>query len=123
MLFIALKNVPETILALDKSDATAAVSDCGLCSPIIPVFTPRARSLADYLLKRGHAVSPLTQPVVKRPRIRMSIHVSNTEEEIDSFINELLAWAKRQQSVFSLTGSASGSEGVGESYAEARARL
>lgn len=122
-LFIALRNVPETILALNKSDATVAVSDRGLFSPVIPVFTPCAGRLANYLLQRGYAVSPMTYPVVKRPRIRVIIHAGNTEEEIDSFTNELLAWAERQESVFSPIGSASGSAGVGESYAEARARL
>lgn len=92
-------------------------------SPIVPVYTPLARNLADYLLERGYAVSPLTYPVVKIPRIRISIHVSNTEQQIDSFINELLAWVELQQSVFSHTGSASSDAGAGEWGVEAKARL
>ncbi|KAG8216602.1 8-amino-7-oxononanoate synthase [Butyriboletus roseoflavus] len=122
-LFIALRSVPETILALSGSGATVSVSDHGLCSPVIPIFTPYAARLADYLLQRGYAVSPITFPVVKRPRIRVIIHAGNTVEEIDSFIDELLTWAGRRQSVFSLTKIVSGSAGMGESYAEARARL
>lgn len=122
-LFVSLRNVPETILALSKSDTALAVADRALCSPVIPVFTPHARRLADYLLQREYAVTPITYPLVTRPRIRVIIHAGNTEEEIDSFINELLAWAERQGCVFAPTGSASGSAGVRESYAEARARL
>ncbi|KAF8438893.1 8-amino-7-oxononanoate synthase [Boletus edulis BED1] len=123
-LFISLKNVPETILAIDVSDAAVAVSEsCTLFSPIIPVYTPRARSLADYLLERGYAVSPLTYPVVRRPRIRISIHASNTEEQIDAFVNELLAWAERQERVFPLAGNTNSNAEVGKSSAEERAKL
>ncbi|KAH0834998.1 pyridoxal phosphate-dependent transferase [Lanmaoa asiatica] len=122
-LLVALRNVPGAILALNKYDATAAVSDRGLCSPVIPMFTPCAGQLADYLLQRGHAVSPITYPAVRRPRIRVIIHAGNTEEEIDSFINELLTWAERQVCVFPPTGSTSSSAGAGEASVEARARL
>ena len=66
----------------------------------------------------------MTYPVVEkeRPRIRVIIHARNTKEEIDSFINELLAWAKRQERVSSPTRSVSGSVGAGK-YVEARAKL
>lgn len=122
-LFIALRNVPETVLALSNSDATLAVSERGLCSPVIPVFTPHAARLGEYLLQRGYAVTPMTYPVVKQPRIRVIIHARNTEVEIDAFVNQLLAWAERQECVFVPTGSAGGSASVGESYTEVRARL
>lgn len=117
--------MPEAVLALSKSDTALAVSDRTLCSPVIPVFTARAGRLADYLLQRGYAVTPMTYPVVNRPRIRVIIHAGNTEEEINSFTNELLGWAERQECAFTPTGSASGRTGVsvGEPYAEARARL
>lgn len=117
-MFTALKHVPETILALDKSDAIVVIPDHGLCSPIIPVFTPKASELAEHLLQRGYGVSPLTYPVVKRPRIRVIIHAMNTEEQIDSFINELLVWAKRQETVY-----VGGSAGAGGSSVVARAKL
>lgn len=110
---VALKNIPESILALDDSDAMAVESAHGLYSPIIPVFTPRASSLAEHLLKKGYNASPLTYPVVRRPRIRVVIHAVNTEEQIDAFTDELVAWAK---SVSSSSKSAGGSKG-GESYA------
>ncbi|KAI9455314.1 8-amino-7-oxononanoate synthase [Boletus coccyginus] len=125
-LSISLRNVPQTVLALDKPEATAVVSDRDLCSPIIPVFTPWAKRLADYLLRRGYPVVPITYPVVEkeRPRIRVIIHAGNTEEEIDSFIYELLTWAERQRRVSSSIGSTtSSSMGAGASRAEARAKL
>lgn len=120
-LFNALKDVPETVLAVDKFDATVAVFGRTLFSPIIPVYTSRARSLADYLLERGYAVSPLTYPVVKMPRIRISIHASNTEAQIDSLIKELLAWAEPQRGV--LLTARNVNAGAGETGVEARARL
>jgi len=123
---MSFRNVPETILALDNPDATVVISDRDLCSPIIPVFTPWARRLADYLLQRGYPVVPMTYPVVakERPRIRVIIHAGNTEVEIDSFIYELLTWAERQGRVSPSIGIAtSGSVGAGASHAEARAKL
>ncbi|KAI9455313.1 PLP-dependent transferase [Boletus coccyginus] len=124
-LSISLRNVPHTVLALDKPVATAVVSDRDLCSPIIPVFTPWARKLADYLLQRGYPVVPMTYPIVERDRsrIRVIIHAGNTEEDIDSFTSELLTWAEQQKSVSSIIGLASGSAGAGALYAQARSKL
>jgi len=100
---MSLRNVPENIPALDNSETTVAASDRGLCSQIIPVFTPWAKKLADYLLQMGYPVVPMTYPVVEeRPRIRVVIYARNMEEEIDSFTRELLAAS-------SAIGSASGS--------------
>ena len=122
-LFTSLKNVPETILAVDKHDTTAAFSDPGLCSPVIPVFSLGARRLADYLIEKGYAATAVSYSAVKRSRIRITIHAGNKEEEIDSFINELLAWTEQQGRVSLTTGSAIGSEGVGLPYSVASAKL
>lgn len=110
---IALRNIPAAILTLDKSDATNEVPDHALYSPIIPVFTPRVEKLADHLLQKGYAVTPITYPFVKQPRIRVIIHARNTEEEIDAFINELLTWAEGQMCESASTGGANGSTGGG----------
>jgi 8-amino-7-oxononanoate synthase len=66
----------------------------------------------------------MTYPVVEkeRPRIRVIIHARNTQEEIDSFANELLAWAERQERASLPIRSASSSVAAGK-YAEARAKL
>ncbi|KAG9311546.1 8-amino-7-oxononanoate synthase [Chiua virens] len=96
-LFIALRKVPETILTLgampDVMDASISSCDRGLCSPIIPVFTPHARRLTDYLLQRGYAAAAVTYPIVRQPRIRVTVHAGNTEEEIDALVNHIVAWA------------------------------
>ena len=75
------------------------------------------------MLEKGYAVSALTYPVVKRPRIRLSIHASNTEEQIDALVNELLAWARQQEMLSPSTGSASSNAGVKELSMEVKARL
>ncbi|KAF9240438.1 8-amino-7-oxononanoate synthase [Melanogaster broomeanus] len=90
----ALKGIPGGILSVDNSPSR--IHDSSLCSPIIPIFTPLVRNLADYLLKKGYAVRPITHPIVKRPRIRMIIHARNTEEDIDSFVNALVQWTTTQ---------------------------
>ncbi|KAF8137119.1 8-amino-7-oxononanoate synthase [Boletus edulis] len=122
-LFIALKHIPDTILAVDEPDASTAPSDRDLCSPIIPVLTPYAKRLGEYLLQRGYAVTPLPYPIVKSSRIRVTIHTGNTEEEIDSFIGALVAWAKRQERVSVRSESITRSAGAGGSYAQAKAKL
>lgn len=104
---------------LKKSDAAVRATDPALCSPIIPVFTPHAGKLADYLLEKGYAVTPMTYPVVKNPRIRITIHAGNTEKEIDALMDELLTWAMQQQ----LTSSIRGSEGADQLDEKAKASL
>ncbi|KAF9220819.1 8-amino-7-oxononanoate synthase [Gyrodon lividus] len=92
-----LKRIPDGILTVDNLFATVGDShDIGFCSPIIPVFTPHAGSLSDYLKERGYAAVAITYPVVKKPRVRVSIHVRSTEADIDFFVNTLMQWAIRQ---------------------------
>ncbi|KAF8838388.1 8-amino-7-oxononanoate synthase [Paxillus ammoniavirescens] len=115
----ALKRVPDGILCVDKS--TAETHDHGLLSPIIPIFTPRASNLTDYLLKKGYGATAMTLPVVKRPRIRMIVHARNTEGDIDTFVNTLLQWATRQgQSVGPFVMRSVSSD---NQYVETKARL
>ncbi|KAF9220837.1 8-amino-7-oxononanoate synthase [Gyrodon lividus] len=121
-LFNALKRVPEGLLSVDNLFATVADShDSGLCSPIIPIFTPLAKSLADYLVEKGYAAVAITYPVVKRPRVRLTLHVCSTEKDIDSFINALVQWATKQgqDSVPSLVRRV----GSDNRFVEAKARL
>ncbi|KAF8841080.1 8-amino-7-oxononanoate synthase [Paxillus ammoniavirescens] len=93
----AMEGIPKHILSLeDTHSMTTGVHGSGLYSPVIPIFTPLAQNLADYLLGKGYGVSAMTFPVVNRPRIRMIIHARNTEYDIDSFLNELMQWAARQ---------------------------
>ncbi|KAF9229889.1 8-amino-7-oxononanoate synthase, partial [Melanogaster broomeanus] len=54
----ASKCIPGGILSVDNSPSRTH----GLYSPIIAIFTPRVRNLADYLVKKGYAVTPFTLP-------------------------------------------------------------
>ncbi|KAF9230684.1 8-amino-7-oxononanoate synthase [Melanogaster broomeanus] len=90
----ALEGVPGGLLSVDNS--LSRTHDSGLCSPIIAILTPLAQNLTDHLQKKGYRVTPITYPLVKRSRIRMTIHTHNTEEDIDSFVNELLRWTVMQ---------------------------
>ena len=107
---------------MDNPEDMVILARNGVCSPIIPVSTPQVKKLADYLRERGYAVTALPAPIAKTSRIRVSIHAGNTEEEIDAFANELLAWAERQRAPL-YKGGAIGSARVGESFVEARAKL
>ncbi|EIW78133.1 8-amino-7-oxononanoate synthase [Coniophora puteana RWD-64-598 SS2] len=89
----ALKDIPDDILAVDDSP-NAHVGE--LYSPIIPVFVTKAQELAAFLIERGYAPTPLTFPVVRRPRIRTLMHGGNTKDEIDGFIACLREWALAQ---------------------------
>jgi 8-amino-7-oxononanoate synthase len=93
----AMKRIPNHILSLEDSPSiTTGVHGSGLYSPVIPIFTPLAQSLAGHLLEKGYGVTAMTFPVVNRPRIRMIVHARNTEDDIDLFVNELVQWAARQ---------------------------
>ncbi|KAF9244940.1 8-amino-7-oxononanoate synthase [Melanogaster broomeanus] len=116
----ALKCIPGEILSVDNSPSKT--HDSGLCSPIIGISTPLVRNLADFLLKKGYAVTPFTHPIVRRPKIRVVIHAHNTEEEIDSFVNALVQWStmQGQDGVPAVVGSGMGAD---RQYMKGRARL
>ncbi|KAF9240439.1 8-amino-7-oxononanoate synthase [Melanogaster broomeanus] len=116
----ALKYIPGGILSVDNSPSRT--HDSGLCSPIIAIFTPHAQNLADYLLNKGYGVTPMTYPIVKRPRIRMIIHARNTEEDIDSFVNLLVQWTMKQGQD-AVSPVVRRSVGADTQYMKARARL
>ncbi|KIK74733.1 hypothetical protein PAXRUDRAFT_835909 [Paxillus rubicundulus Ve08.2h10] len=96
-LFSALKHIPEGILSVEHlSLETGIRRDLGLSSPIIPIYTPLARDLSDYLGTKGYGASTITYSVVKKPLVPMSVHVSNKEADINSFIDAVVAWATKQ---------------------------
>ncbi|KAF8841560.1 8-amino-7-oxononanoate synthase [Paxillus ammoniavirescens] len=96
-LLSALKRIPDGILSVENlSSNTVVTRDLGLCSPIIPIYTPLANSLSDYLKLKGYSATATMYPIVKIPRVRMSVHVSNKEEDIDSFIDIIVEWGTKQ---------------------------
>ncbi|KAF8838386.1 8-amino-7-oxononanoate synthase [Paxillus ammoniavirescens] len=110
-LLSALKHIPEGILSVEHlSLETGVRRDLGLYSPVIPIYTPLAGSLSNYLLEKGYSASAITHRAVKKPMVRMSVHVSNKEADIDSFIETVVQWATKhaQDGVRSVGHSESG---------------
>ncbi|KAJ2998010.1 hypothetical protein NUW58_g462 [Xylaria curta] len=54
-------------------------------SPIIPLFTNRPKSLAQYCQTSGFMVRPIVAPTVPQgqERVRICVHASNTIEQVD----------------------------------------
>ncbi|KAK2068055.1 hypothetical protein P8C59_002727 [Phyllachora maydis] len=68
-------------------------------SPIIPVLTPRARSLARYCQERGYLVRAIVAPTVPagQERIRICVHAGNTEEQVDGLGKVIAGWIGEQK--------------------------
>ncbi|KAG6302092.1 hypothetical protein E4U45_002971 [Claviceps purpurea] len=88
-------------------------------SPIVPLFSDRARSLARYCQGRGFMVRAIVAPTVKKgtDRVRLCLHAGNTEDEVrglclavESWLREELgdveAWAVRMPSGGVVNGEA-----------------
>ncbi|KAJ6440662.1 aminotransferase [Purpureocillium lavendulum] len=81
-------------------------------SPIIPLFTSEARSLAQFCQERGFMVRPIVAPTVPAgsDRVRMCLHAGNTVEEVELFCKAVEGWVRRQQDT--AMGSCSGPEAI-----------
>lgn len=75
-----------------------AASPCSQWSPILPVFTARARSLAAFCRSRGFLVRPIVAPTVPlgTDRVRICVHAGNTFEECDGLVRVIEAWVQGQ---------------------------
>lgn len=64
-------------------------------SPIIPLFTPHPRSLAQFCQARGYTVRPIVAPTVPKgyERVRICLHASNTEAQIEGLLGVVENWA------------------------------
>ncbi|KUI58466.1 Putative 8-amino-7-oxononanoate synthase [Cytospora mali] len=67
-------------------------------SPIIPVLTRRARSLARFCQERGFMVRPVVSPTVPegKERIRVCLHAENTAKEIMGLGKAIEVWIEDQ---------------------------
>lgn len=63
-------------------------------SPIIALFTPLPRELAQYCQQVGFVVRPVVPPTVPHgtERVRVCLHAGNTEEQVDNFIETVKRW-------------------------------
>lgn len=67
-------------------------------SPILPVFTGRARSLAEHCQRKGYMVRAIVAPTVPRgtDRVRICLHAGNTVEECDGLCDAIEEWVSTQ---------------------------
>lgn len=76
-------------------------------SPIIPIFTRQARSLAAHCQNRGYMVRAIMAPTVPQgtERVRICLHAGNTMEECEGLCKAIEEWsfgqleAQRQQTL------------------------
>ncbi|KAL7931902.1 PLP-dependent transferase [Trichoderma chlorosporum] len=63
-------------------------------SPILPLLTSRARSLAQYCQEKGFMVRPIVAPTVPagEDRVRVCLHAGNTVEEVEGLCNAVEEW-------------------------------
>ena len=63
-------------------------------SPIVPLFTARARSLAAHCQRRGFMVRPIVAPTVPAgtDRVRLCLHAGNTMEEVQGLCRAIEEW-------------------------------
>ncbi|UNI15990.1 8-amino-7-oxononanoate synthase [Purpureocillium takamizusanense] len=67
-------------------------------SPIVPLFTSKARSLGQHCQERGFMVRPIVAPTVPAgtDRVRLCLHAGNTVEEVELLCNAVEAWVRQQ---------------------------
>ncbi|PBK64073.1 aminotransferase [Armillaria solidipes] len=89
-LCLALKGIPESILAMCAADR----SKDSLVSPIFPLLMNQSLELAEYINSKGYVAQAIPFPVVPKGQehIRVVIHAENTLCDIDTFIAILLDW-------------------------------
>lgn len=70
------------------------------CSPIIPIFTAKARSLAAFCRNKGYMVRPIVAPTVPlgTDRVRICLHAGNTMEECEGLCEAIEAWVRERNS-------------------------
>ena len=68
-------------------------------SPIVPLFTLHARSLAQHCQQKGFMVRPVVPPTVPRgqDRVRLCLHAGNTFEQVRGLCKEIEAWVCQQR--------------------------
>ncbi|KAG6095680.1 hypothetical protein E4U30_002156 [Claviceps sp. LM220 group G6] len=67
-------------------------------SPIVPLFSDRARSLARYCQERGFVVRAIVAPTVKKgtDRVRLCLHAGNTEDEVRRLCLAVESWLREE---------------------------
>jgi 8-amino-7-oxononanoate synthase len=68
-------------------------------SPILALFTPFPRDLAQYCHKFGFVVRPVVPPTVPKgtERVRVCLHAGNNEEQVDNFVRTVEGWIESKK--------------------------
>lgn len=63
-------------------------------SPIIPLFTSKARDLATHCQNRGFMLRPIVFPTVPKgtDRVRLCLHAGNTIDEVTALVRVIGEW-------------------------------
>lgn len=94
-----VRHVRARLSALDSRVATTGSPSSS--SPILPVFTSQARSLAAFCRGKGYMVRPIVAPTVPpgTDRVRVCLHAGNTLEECEGLCEAIEAWVRGQLQV------------------------
>lgn len=68
-------------------------------SPIIPIFSCKARSLAHYVQKRGLMIRPIVAPTVPvgTDRLRLCLHSGNSPQDVNLLCKVVESWVSEQK--------------------------
>ncbi|KAJ7431179.1 pyridoxal phosphate-dependent transferase [Mycena galericulata] len=115
---LALSDVPRELICLPLhlyrpiSHDICTTPATTLPTPIIPLLTPRAVSLRDFLDSRGICTLAVGYPIVPKDkaRLRLCVNADKTKEDVREFIRALLDWVQEQMIVGGKTVGGSGSK-------------
>ena len=67
-------------------------------APILPLLTPRARSLAQHCQDRGLMVRPIVAPTVPegKERVRICLHAGNSSTHVEELAAAVEEWVRLQ---------------------------
>lgn len=67
-------------------------------SPILPLFTTKARDLAAHCQRHGFMLRPIVFPTVPKgtDRVRLCLHAGNTMEEVTGLVRVISEWLALQ---------------------------
>lgn len=85
----------------DPTGSVISLKSRACQSPIIPVFTGRAKSLAQFCQGHGFMVRAIVAPTVPlgTDRVRICIHAGNSEADCVGLCDSIEAWVLRHRKV------------------------
>ncbi|KAI5997256.1 8-amino-7-oxononanoate synthase [Pisolithus orientalis] len=104
---LTLPSTRASDIDLDRAAAKRS-AELKLYSPAIPLLTPHAVELAEYLIDCGYNAGAVTYPAVKVSRVRVIMHAGNTQAEVDRFVEKVVEWATEKDQTSSQEGNRGG---------------